>query len=53
MNNWLQGFAYRISVDWWVFAFTAIAAICIALSTIISQAIRAAIANPVNSLNTE
>jgi putative ABC transport system permease protein len=53
MNNWLQGFAYRISVDWWVFAFTAIAAMCTAMFTIISQTIRAAIANPVNSLNRE
>jgi putative ABC transport system permease protein len=53
MNNWLQDFTYRISIDWWVFAFTAIAAICIALFTIFGQAIQAALANPVNSLNAE
>jgi putative ABC transport system permease protein len=53
MNKWLQDFAYRISIGWWM--FVAIGAICllIALVTISIQAIKAAVANPVNSLRTQ
>jgi len=53
MNKWLQDFAYRIDLSWWVFAMAAIAAALIALFTISFQAIRAAISNPVNSLRSE
>jgi putative ABC transport system permease protein len=53
MNKWLQGFAYRINISWWVFAFAGILATVIALLTISLQAIKAAIANPVKSLRTE
>ncbi len=53
MYNWLQGFAYRINIQWWVFIIAALAAVCIALFTISFQAIKAAIANPVKSLRTE
>ena len=53
MYNWLQGFAYRISINAWVFVFAGIAAICIALLTVSFQAIKAAVANPVKSLRTE
>ena len=53
MYNWLQGFAYRISINVWVFVFAGIAAIGIALLTVSFQAIKAAIANPVKSLRTE
>ncbi|RXG31961.1 ABC transporter permease [Leeuwenhoekiella marinoflava] len=53
MHNWLQGFAYRISINVWVFAVAGIAAIGIALLTVSFQAIKAAIANPVKSLRTE
>ena len=53
MNKWLQNFAYRIEVQWWVFAIAAILAILIALITISFQAIKAALANPVKSLRTE
>ena len=53
MHNWLQGFAYRISINWWVFALAGIAAVVIALLTVSFQAIKAAIANPVKSLRTE
>lgn len=53
MDNWLQSFAYRISINWWVFAFAGLAAIFIALLTVSFQAIKAAIANPVKSLRTE
>jgi len=53
MNQWLQDFAYRINVSWWVFALAGIAALLIALITVSFQAIKAAIANPVKSLRTE
>ncbi|MCW3116253.1 MAG: hypothetical protein JWM28_335, partial [Chitinophagaceae bacterium] len=53
MNKWLQDFAYRISIGWWM--FVAVGAICllIALVTISFQAIKAAVANPVKSLRME
>jgi putative ABC transport system permease protein len=53
MSKWLQAFAYRIEVSWWMFALAGIIAVCIALITVASQAIKAAIANPVKSLRTE
>jgi putative ABC transport system permease protein len=53
MYTWLQDYAYRINIQWWVFAFAGIIAILIALITISFQAIKAAIANPVKSLRTE
>jgi hypothetical protein len=53
MNKWLQDFAYRIHIQWWLFAITGFLAILIAFATIGYQAIKAAIANPVKSLRTE
>jgi len=53
MRKWLQDFAYRINIEWWVFAFAGLLAITIALATISYQAIRAAVANPIKSLRTE
>lgn len=53
MNKWLQNFAYRISMSWWIFVAAGILAIIIALLTVSWQAIRAARANPVKSLRTE
>jgi len=53
MNRWLQDFAFRIDLSWWIFAATGIIAMVIALVTLSFQAIRAAIANPVKSLRTE
>lgn len=53
MNNWLQNFAYRTSVAWWVFAIAGLAALLVALFTISFQAIRAAMRNPVTSLRSE
>jgi len=53
MQKWLQGFAYRTGIGWTVFALTSGTALLIALITISSQAIRAAMANPVKSLRTE
>jgi putative ABC transport system permease protein len=53
MNKWLQDFAYRISIGWWIFIVAGIIAMLIALFTVSFQAIKAAIANPVKSLRTE
>jgi len=52
-NQWLQDFAYRINVKWWVFLFAGLIAIVIAFFTISFQTIRAAVANPVKNLRTE
>ena len=53
MNKWLQSFAYRINISWWIFVVAGMAAIVIALITVSFQAIKAAMANPVKSLRTE
>ena len=53
MTKWLQDFAYRISISWWMIAVAGLAAIMIALITISFQSIKAAIANPMKSLRTE
>jgi putative ABC transport system permease protein len=53
MSNWLNGYSYRISIEWWVFAIAGIAAVSVALLTISFQAIKAAIANPIKSLRSE
>lgn len=53
MHNWLQNYAYRINISWWLFAAGGFVAIIIALVTISFQAIKAAFANPVNSLRSQ
>ncbi len=53
MNQWLEDFAYRISISWWVFAVVGVLAVLIALFTVSFQAVRAAVANPVESLRSE
>ncbi|MBE7174792.1 MAG: ABC transporter permease [Mucilaginibacter polytrichastri] len=53
MQNWLQDFAYRIHLQWWMFALTGFLAVGIAFFTVSFQAIRSALANPVKSLRTE
>jgi len=53
MNNWLEDFAYRITIEWWVFAVAGLAAVAIALITVSWQAIHAAVANPGDSLRNE
>jgi putative ABC transport system permease protein len=53
MSKWLQSFAYRISISWWMFALAAFTAVLIVFITVSFQAIKAAIANPVKSLRTE
>ncbi len=53
MNKWLQEFAYRINISWWLFIFAGCIALIIALVTVSFQAVKAAIANPVKSLKYE
>jgi putative ABC transport system permease protein len=53
MNKWLEDFAYRIHLEWWMFLASGIISIIIALITLSFQAIKAAIANPVTSLRSE
>jgi len=53
MNKWLQDFAYRVNMGWWIFFIAGAVAILIALLTVCFQAIKAAMANPVKSLRTE
>lgn len=53
MNNWLEDFAYRIKISWWIFVLAGVVALAIALITVSYQAIKAAIVNPIKSLRTE
>jgi putative ABC transport system permease protein len=53
MNKWLEDFAYRITISWWMFVVAGIVTVLIALITVSFQAIKAAIRNPVRSLRTE
>jgi len=53
MNKWLQSFAYRINIQWWVFILAGCIALLIAAITISFQSIKAALANPVKSLRSE
>ena len=53
MHTWLQDFAYRIDIPWWIFLLAGIIAALVALITISFQAIKAAVANPVKNLRTE
>lgn len=53
MSRWLQDFAYRITMSWWIFAGAAFLSLLVALLTIGSQAVKAAMANPVKSLRSE
>ncbi len=53
MNRWLADFAYRIDIQWWMFAVAGLAAVAIAFLTVGFQSVKAALANPVKSLRTE
>ncbi|MBS1660534.1 MAG: ABC transporter permease [Bacteroidetes bacterium] len=53
IHRWLEDYAYRVSMSWWVFALAGLSALLIALVTVSVLAIKAAIANPVKSLRTE
>ncbi|WP_259015960.1 ABC transporter permease [Emticicia fluvialis] len=53
MSQWLENFAYKVDISWWIFAVSGAGAILIALITVGYQAVRAALANPVQSLKSE
>lgn len=53
MQNWLQGYFYRIDISWWLFAVGGLLSIIVALIAVSSKALQAALANPVNSLRSE
>jgi putative ABC transport system permease protein len=53
MHKWLQGFAYRTHLEWWVFALASLVTIAIALATVSFRALKAALANPTKSLRSE
>jgi len=53
MNKWLNGYAFRVDLDWWVFVLAGAVALLITLFTVSLQAIRAASVNPVSSLRSE
>ena len=53
MHNWLEDFAYKINVEWWMFFIAGLGAMIIAMVTVSFQAINAAIANPIKSIRTE
>ncbi|MBD2751578.1 ABC transporter permease [Spirosoma validum] len=53
MNRWLQDFAYKIDITWWMFALAGVLSVSIALLTVSFQSVKAALMNPVKSLKTE
>jgi putative ABC transport system permease protein len=53
MREWLQNFAYHVELKTWMFVASALTAVCIALITVCFQSIKAAMANPVESLRNE
>jgi ABC-type antimicrobial peptide transport system permease subunit len=53
LNSFLQGYAYRTNLSWWVFALAGVISLLIAILTVSFQSIKAAIANPAKSLRTE
>jgi putative ABC transport system permease protein len=53
MDRWLQDFAYRVNIGWWVFVLAGTLALLVALLTVSFQSIKAALANPVKSLRNE
>lgn len=53
MDRWLQEFAYKVDVSWWIFALAGVLAVAVALCTISYQSVKAALMNPVQSLRSE
>ncbi|MFD2935902.1 ABC transporter permease [Spirosoma flavum] len=53
MNQWLEGFAYKIDISWWIFALAGLLAVGIALVTVSFQSVKAALMNPVKSLRSD
>jgi len=53
MNQWLKEFAYKITIDWWIFALAGSLAVGVALLTVSFQSIKAALTDPIKSLRSE
>jgi len=53
MHRWLESYQYRSGMSWWIFGATAVAALLITLLTVSVQAVKAAMANPIDSLRSE
>ena len=53
MNSWLQQFAYRVELSWWMFALAGVIAILLSMLTISAQAVKSAFENPVKNLRSE
>jgi putative ABC transport system permease protein len=53
MHRWLENFAYRVQLEWWLFGLAALAALLFAFVTVSSLVTKAALANPLKSLKTE
>ena len=53
MSQWLQDFAYRVEINWWIFALAFAIAVLIAILSVSYQVIRAALADPVKNLRSE
>lgn len=53
MNQWLKNFAYRVDIEWWIFALAGLLTILLAFLTVSYQSIRAALANPIKALKSE
>ena len=53
MDSWLQNFAYKVGIEWWVFGLSAAGMICVALITVSFQSIKAVFTSPVKSLWSE
>ncbi|MBD2699241.1 ABC transporter permease [Spirosoma sp. BT702] len=53
MNKWLEGFAFKINIEWWMFALAGLLTVLVALLTVSFQSIKAALVNPVKSLRSE
>jgi putative ABC transport system permease protein len=53
MDKWLQGFAYKIDIQWWVYIVAGVSTLLIALFTVSFKTVKAALANPVESLRSE
>jgi putative ABC transport system permease protein len=53
ISKWLQHFAYRVHINWWIFGISGLVILIVTVGTISLQVMRAALANPVKSLRTE
>jgi putative ABC transport system permease protein len=53
MHNWLNGFAYHVRIEWWIFVFASLLALMLSFVTICFQSVRAALVNPIDSLRSE